>query len=472
MHSANFPDPARRSSRVQVNVPIRVTSLEPGGNYSEVCETLVVNAHGCAFSASRPLEIGNLVHLQRKEGREIVAHVVDCQPLVLGEKTLGEKTWKLAASLDQPGNFWELKTFPEDWKLLPAVSDSRKRPQPSSLKLVSEKVHRQLTNEELRDMVAELVQPLHAEIALLKEKLAQGGTRRSQFDISLSHIPPEVEEKLESRLREDLGTRVLQQTRQQSEQVLESAKDAIGKKMREAQNEFREHLSKELQTVETRSQSLSEELALSVEQHFGDAAEKFQANASAAGNLFTARGEEFSRTLQKRLTEEHEVYRREVQQIQAGVAAESSRLQSQISGLGGRVGELEDRAFRLESDLDSRLAQMAADSVSNARVQLENAVDVVLKELGTRNAKELNAQLDDARAQLKITQKNIEISVSELVKTRVAASLLSFGETMEALARDSVTRWRLTLANNLNSINQILGQQLEPRQLEPESDEG
>lgn len=461
MHSANFPDPARRSSRVQVNVPIRVTSLEPGGNYSEVCETLVVNAHGCAFSASRPLEIGNLVQFQRKEGREIVAHVVDCQPL-----GLGEKTWKLAASLDQPGNFWGLKTFPEDWKLLPAVSDSRKRPQPSSLKLVSEKVHRQLTNEELRDMVAELAQPLHAEIALLKEKLAQGGTRRSQFDISLSHIPPEVEEKLESRLREDLGTRVLQQTRQQSEQVLESAKDAIGKKMREAQNEFREHLSKELQTVEARSQSLSEELALSVEQHFGDAAEKFQANASAAGNLFTSRGEEFSRTLQKRLTEEHEVYRREVQQIQAGVAAESSRLQSQISGLGGRVGELEDRAFRLESDLDSRLAQMAADSVSNARVQLENAVDVVLKELGTRNAKELNAQLDDARAQLKITQKNIEISVSELVKTRVAASLLSFGETMEALARDSVTRWRLTLANNLNSINKILGQQLEP-----ESDE-
>lgn len=455
MHSANFPDPARRSSRVQVNVPILVTSLEPGGNYSEVCETLVVNAHGCALTAPRPLDIGNLIQFQRKEGREIVAHVVDCQPT-------GQKTWTLSASLDQPGNFWGLKTFPEDWKLLPAVSDSRKRPQPSSLKLVSEKVHRQLTNEELRDMVAELVQPLHAELALLKEKLAQSGTRRSQFDISLSHIPPEVEEKLESRLREDLGTRVLQQTRQQSEQVLESAKDAIGKKMREAQNEFREHLSKELQTVETRSQTLSEELAQSVEQHFGDAAEKFQAKASAMENLFTSRGEEFSRALQKRLADEHEVYRREVQQVQAGVSAESSRLQSQISGLVGRIGELEDRAFRLESDLDSRLAQMAADSVSNARVQLENAVDVVLKELGTRNAKELNAQLDDARAQLKITQKNIEVSVSELVKTRVAASLLSFGETMEALARDSVTRWRLTLANNLNSINQILGQQLEP----------
>src|SRR5262249_57942260 len=85
MHSANFPDPSRRSSRVQVNVPILVTSLEPDGNYSEVCETMVVNAHGCALSAPRPLEVGNLVQFQRKEGREIVAHLVDCQPMGLGQ---------------------------------------------------------------------------------------------------------------------------------------------------------------------------------------------------------------------------------------------------------------------------------------------------------------------------------------------------------------------------------------------------
>ena len=42
---------------------------------------------------------------------------------------------------------------------------------------------------------------------------------------------------------------VLQQTRQQSEQVMEATKEAIGKKIREAQNEFREHVTKELQQV-------------------------------------------------------------------------------------------------------------------------------------------------------------------------------------------------------------------------------
>src|SRR5690349_21214382 len=175
MHSANLPDPSRRSSRVQANVPLLVTSLEPGGDFSEVCETLVVSAHGCSICAPRPLQSGNAVHLQRKEGREMIARVVDCQPM-----GFGDKTWKLSASLEQPGNFWGLKTFPEDWKLLPPPSEPRKKSPTGPLKIVSEKIHRQLTNEELRDMVAELVQPLHAELATLREKLAQGGNKRSQ----------------------------------------------------------------------------------------------------------------------------------------------------------------------------------------------------------------------------------------------------------------------------------------------------
>ena len=47
MHSATLPDSLRRSSRVPVNVPILVTSLEPDSDFSQLCETMVVNAHGC-----------------------------------------------------------------------------------------------------------------------------------------------------------------------------------------------------------------------------------------------------------------------------------------------------------------------------------------------------------------------------------------------------------------------------------------
>ena len=48
MHSADVPTLHRRSSRVPTAVQVLVTSLE-GKHFSDVCETLVVNAHGCAI---------------------------------------------------------------------------------------------------------------------------------------------------------------------------------------------------------------------------------------------------------------------------------------------------------------------------------------------------------------------------------------------------------------------------------------
>ena len=82
-----------------------------------------------------------------------------------------------------------------------------------SLKIVRDKNSAQLSDHDLKLLFAEIVQPLQIEVAELKERLAQGSSRRSQFDISLTHIPPEVEEKLWVRLREDLGAQVLLQTR-------------------------------------------------------------------------------------------------------------------------------------------------------------------------------------------------------------------------------------------------------------------
>ena len=124
-----------------------------------------------------------------------------------------------------------------------------------------------------------------------------------------------------------------------------------------------------------------------------------------AGARAQHQSEEHFRSLQKRLGEEHDAYRREMQKAQDTVSAETSRLQTQVTALGGRIAQLDDTACRLESGMETRLSQMASDQISAARVQLESAVDVVLKELGTRNAKELDRQLEDARGKLKIVQK-------------------------------------------------------------------
>jgi translation initiation factor 6 (eIF-6) len=426
----------RRSSRVPITLPIAVTSLEPSAPFSEICETLVVSAHGCAIFSPTRLEAGIPVQFRRKGGGAAKAHVVDCKPM-----GSGQHGWQLAAKLDQPENFWGLESCPEDWgRLLEIHSDDpqpRKLPrsdkaQPSApgLKIVSEKGHAQLTEYDMRTIVAEFVQPLHAEVVALKEKVAQGDGKRSKFDISLSHIPPEVEEKLWVRLREDLGTQVLKQTQEQSAQVLGSAQTMIEQNIVRALEGFRQQVTQQLQTVQQNAQGLSEEIAEAVGQHFNSNAEKFQKQVADAGARAQHQSEEHFRSLQQRLGQEHDAYRREMQKAQDTVSAESSRLQTQVTALGSRIVQLDDTACRLESGMETRLSQMASDQISAARVQLETAVDVVLKELGTRNAKELDRQLDDARGKLKIVQKGIETSVSDLVKTEVAASLLSFGQAV------------------------------------------
>jgi hypothetical protein len=469
MQSANAVNSVRRSSRVPVTLPVVVTSMEPDKPFSEICETLVVNAHGCVMYSPKKVDAGLPVQFKRKEGRATMAYVVDCQPM-----GSGQQGWQLGARLDRPGNFWGLEACPDDWMQMIDGEVSRKAPAGTrddkgpSLKLVRDKAS-QLTDHDLKALFAEIVQPLHAEVAELKERLAKGGAKRSQFDISLTHIPPEVEEKLWVRLREDLGAQVLQQTRQQSEQVMEATKEAIGKKIREAQNEFREHVTKELQQVGQHAQNLSEEISATVGEHLSSGTERFQKQVSEAGTRVEQQGQEHIRSLQQRLGEEHAAYRREMQQVQAAAASESSRLQTQVTSLGARISELDDTACRLESGMDARLSQMANDAISGARIQLETQVDVVLKELGSRNAKELGIQLDDACGKLKTVQKGIELSVSELVRTQIAATLLSFGETMDELAKDSVGRWRVALSKDLDSVAKILGGQF---QLEGSSDNG
>ena len=128
MQNANSPAALRRSSRVPINVPILVTSLEPGTRFSEVCETLVVNAHGCAMRSPVKLDAGVLLHFHSKEGRETTAKVINCQPL-----TSDRSAWQLAARLDRPENFWGLSSCPPDWAQLPAPAAPTNGKVPSKL---------------------------------------------------------------------------------------------------------------------------------------------------------------------------------------------------------------------------------------------------------------------------------------------------------------------------------------------------
>src|SRR5437588_5135355 len=118
MHNENTALSLRRSSRVPVAMPILVSSMD-GSRFSEVCETLVVNAHGCAIRSRAKLDAGVQLHFHTKEGRVTTAQVVSCQPM-----KSDAQNWILGARLDRPGNFWGLQNFPNDWTVsqTPALS--------------------------------------------------------------------------------------------------------------------------------------------------------------------------------------------------------------------------------------------------------------------------------------------------------------------------------------------------------------
>ncbi|MFY9559923.1 MAG: hypothetical protein WAQ52_06800 [Terriglobales bacterium] len=103
----------RRSTRLPLEVPVLVTSLDPACEFSEECTTTLVNAHGCGLVVQRPLPRDLPVRLEIVPAkRQTTARVADV--VSLGGTP---ETWLLGMELDTPGNFWGIDYSPSDWKI-------------------------------------------------------------------------------------------------------------------------------------------------------------------------------------------------------------------------------------------------------------------------------------------------------------------------------------------------------------------
>jgi hypothetical protein len=112
----------RRSTRLPLEVPVRLTSLDPTVAFSEQCNTTLVNAHGCGVIAPRAVRRGLRVRLEIASAkRHTTASVAEVVPLG-GDP----ETWLLGLALDVPGNFWGIDYAPSDWKIdeTPAAAHS------------------------------------------------------------------------------------------------------------------------------------------------------------------------------------------------------------------------------------------------------------------------------------------------------------------------------------------------------------
>ena len=136
--SANFMSPSektqhaiRRSTRLPLEVPVLVTSLNAALPFSEWCNTTLVNAHGCGLIVPRALANGIQVRLEIVSAkRHTTARVAEVVPLG-GDP----ETWLVGLELDVPGNFWGIEYAPSDWKIeekIEEITSPAAVPQPSA----------------------------------------------------------------------------------------------------------------------------------------------------------------------------------------------------------------------------------------------------------------------------------------------------------------------------------------------------
>jgi hypothetical protein len=114
----------RRSTRLPLEVPVLVTSLNAAVTFSEQCNTTLVNAHGCGLIVPRVLAQGIQVRLEIVSAkRHTTARVAEVVPLG-GDP----ETWLVGLELEVPGNFWGIDYAPSDWKIEETPSPAAERP--------------------------------------------------------------------------------------------------------------------------------------------------------------------------------------------------------------------------------------------------------------------------------------------------------------------------------------------------------
>ena len=105
------PKATRRSTRIRVEIPASVTSLDRMRPFAEQCMVLIVSAQGCGFRSSQALQLETPIMLTGLPGgASVTARVANCLPL--GNDG---KSFLIGAALYTHGNVWQIADPPKDW---------------------------------------------------------------------------------------------------------------------------------------------------------------------------------------------------------------------------------------------------------------------------------------------------------------------------------------------------------------------
>ncbi len=111
MMDVHTPKALRRSTRLRVEIPVSVTSLDRMRPFAEQCTLLVVSAQGCGFRSPRAIQLETPVMFNDLPGGgSVTARVANCLPL-------GNDGFLVGVALYNPGNVWGIANPPTDWNL-------------------------------------------------------------------------------------------------------------------------------------------------------------------------------------------------------------------------------------------------------------------------------------------------------------------------------------------------------------------
>jgi hypothetical protein len=114
------PKTTRRSTRVRVEIPITVTSLDRKHVFAAECVALVVSAQGCGFRTPQALPLETPVLLSNLPGGATASgRVANCLPL--GREG---KQFLIGVALYNSGNVWGITDPPADWNCAPTASSA------------------------------------------------------------------------------------------------------------------------------------------------------------------------------------------------------------------------------------------------------------------------------------------------------------------------------------------------------------
>jgi hypothetical protein len=109
------PKSTRRSTRLRVEIPMIVTSMDRRHSFSAQCIAIVVSPQGCGFRTLQALPLETPVMLSDLPGGASASgRVASCLPL--GNDG---KYFLIGVALYNHGNVWGIADPPEDWNCVP-----------------------------------------------------------------------------------------------------------------------------------------------------------------------------------------------------------------------------------------------------------------------------------------------------------------------------------------------------------------